>query len=85
MTDFPIVEVLVACGGVMGGMWAMFKSMQNHFLRHLERSEVRMTELLTTKNGHMERIANKFNDTIQAFQATVSTMSEKVDSIDKRV
>ncbi len=83
--DFPIVEVIGAAGILLGGMWAMFKSLQVGFLKHLERSDTRMVELLTTKNGHMERIAKEFNQTVQGFQGVVSKMSEQLDNIDKRV
>lgn len=85
MTDFPIVEVIGAAGTLLAAMWAMFRSLQKGFLEHLERSDVRMVELLTTKNGHMERIAKEFNTTTREFQAVVSTVVEKIDSIDKRV
>lgn len=85
MNDFPIVEVIGAICAGLGGMWAMFRSLQSSFLKHIETSDNRMVELLTTKNGHMERIAKDFNDTIREFQGTVSTMVEKIDAIDKRV
>jgi hypothetical protein len=85
MTDFPIVELTGAVGVILAAMWAMFRSLQKGFLEHLNKSDVRMVELLTTKNGHMERIAKEFNSTVREFQGVVSKISEQVDSIDKRI
>lgn len=86
MNEASIAAVIISSLGVLfTAMWAMFRSLQQTFLKHLENSDLRMIELITTKNGHMERIAEKFNNTVQDFQGTVSTLVEKVSSIDERV
>ena len=74
MENFPIVELTGVIGTMLGGMWAMFRSLQKSFLQHLE-----------VKNGHLERIAEQFNKTIQGFNVTLVQLKDKIDSIDERV
>ena len=74
MHEFPIVEVISAIGVGLGGMWAMFRSIQNSFLEHL-----------AIKNGHLERIADRFNSTMMKLTETQATLIEKIDNIDRRI
>lgn len=82
MQDIQIVALVGAIGSIMGGMWFMFRSLQNNFLSHLEKSDGRYLDLLTTKNGHLERIAREFNQTVKEFQAVLSTHSEQLNNLD---
>jgi hypothetical protein len=85
MQEFPIVEVIAAIGTSIGGMWAMFRGLQNNFLTHLEKSEERMVELITSKNGHMERIAKEFNCTMRDLLPIIAELKGQITSIDERV
>ena len=80
-----LVEIIGVIGTMLAAMWAMFKSLQSSFLAHLNKNEERMGELITTKNGHLERIAKDFNQTVKEFAQGQATLIEKIDSIDKRV
>ena len=43
------IQIILTVGGIFGGLFLLVK----YFLNHLEK-----------KNGHMERIAQRFNETI---------------------
>lgn len=63
-------QLLVGGGGLFTLIRYLFKQQaesQNKFLSHLAAKEKLDKEYIEQKNGHMERIADKFNTTVLDF------------------
>lgn len=81
MSEYPIVEILGVLGTILGSMWAMFE----RFNKSVSKNQQAFLDYIEKKNGHMERISKQFSDTVKDFNGTIATLTEKIDSIDRRV
>ena len=66
--DNIFLQLILTVGSIFLGFFALVK----YFLKHLE-----------LKNGHMERIANKFNDTVIYHFSKNTEVSAKLTSSNK--
>lgn len=61
-----LATILGAVGTIMLGFYAYQRNIQKNFLDHLEK-----------KNGHLERIANAFSDTVKEISTELGRVNEQ--------
>jgi len=52
---------------------------EKQLFEHTQKSQEMMLEYFETKNGHMERMANKFTDTADNLANVISGLSTKIE------
>lgn len=80
------VEVITAIGVILGGIWGLVKytisenkKREQAILEHTETAQKMLYEYIETKNGHMERMANRFTDASEEMSKAVNNLSTKIE------
>lgn len=84
-------EVILAGLGLLGtaiGAGRYFigsiRSMQNDFLKSQETQQSKLYEYIETKNGHLERIANRFADSHEKVATELDNLGKILNTISLR-
>lgn len=79
--DATLLQLLLGGGGFIGAMFGLIKYMtsenrksQDTFLKYIE-----------TKNGHIERIANKFVESSDRNNTTLEKNTEQITILNERI
>ena len=84
------VEIIGATVVVLGGVFALIKYMvsqankrERSLLKHNEAREKQLLEYFEKKNGHIERISRRFNDTVKENTNTLSELATEIKLLNK--
>jgi len=62
-----IIQLLITAGTILGGVWALFAKLSRDNAKAQKELFGMFIDYTENKNGHMERIANRFADTIEKY------------------
>ncbi len=86
MTEAAIIQIIVTVGSIFGIVFGTVKYIaaqtgkrEKALLDHTEKTQEMMLEYFETKNGHMERMADKFTATSKDLSASINNLSTKIE------
>jgi flagellar biosynthesis/type III secretory pathway M-ring protein FliF/YscJ len=80
------IQAIAAAVSIIGTVFACIKYIasqtakrEQSLLEHTEKTQSMMLEYFETKNGHMERMADKFTATSKELAASINNLSTKIE------
>lgn len=80
-----LIEIVIGAGAVISGVFALIKYMitqntkrEGAILQHNEKQQTQMMEFYEKKNGHLERISNKFTDSNNSMIKAVGNLTTEI-------
>lgn len=79
------VEIITAAGVVLAGVWGLVryqisenKKREQAILEHTENAQRMLYEYIETKNGHMERMANRFTESSDKQATAINNLATEI-------
>lgn len=86
MTESNLIGIIGSIGAIFAGVFALLKyvidkniSSQKSFMDYIEKADNLNREYNEKKNGHMERIAVRFDEAVSKFGSKIEGLTEKIN------
>jgi len=86
MSTESIVQIVIGITSICGTIFGAIRYValqtakrEKALLEHTEKTQQSMLEYFETKNGHMERMSNRFADTAKDLSSSINNLATKIE------